>query len=93
MYILQSYTLDQIKSRMILFIYMLQSKYTVPIISFLLVANPAGEQCGAFSSQRAWIFPLELMENKTELKAEWILDPCSLKLRVKADVAQCLLDV
>ena len=71
MYILQSYTLDQIKSQMILFIYMLQSKYTVPIISFLLVANPAGEQCGAFSSQRAWIFPLELMENKTELKAEW----------------------
>lgn len=47
------YTLDQIKSQMIIFIYMLKSNYTIPIISFLLVANPAGEHCGAFSSQRA----------------------------------------
>ncbi len=34
----------------------------------------AGELSGAFSSWRARYFPLELVETKTELKEEWLLN-------------------
>ncbi len=34
----------------------------------------AGELSGAFSSCRAGYFPLELVETKTELKEEWLLN-------------------